>query len=223
MSAGVQGPPFTTFLTKSIRLPESTPSRAWLTISSFPLEPHPDVQRPREDFKGLSSSTHRLESTSIRQWEPEPKMGRTYGKDCISLPPLKKARKQEPRSLCDACTHLFSHQGLQDLNSSSGFAHKTRQGLRSSARAGCDLCKFVYEVVFKQFGHRVSKNEGLLRLWNSDSNTGGKSSHINALVGRVDGSVGSITLYPFVKKSSEHLLLYAFFSDMLSQMIPSPP
>ncbi|WKT45051.1 Heterokaryon incompatibility [Fusarium oxysporum f. sp. vasinfectum] len=117
------------------------------------------------------------------------------------LPPLKRARVQGYVCRCDACTRLFSQQGLQDLNSSSGFAHKTRQGLLSSVRAGCDLCKFIFEVALKEFGHHIWENGDLLRFWNSKSDTGGKSSYIDALNGRVNGLIGGIKLYPFVEEN----------------------
>lgn len=81
-----------------------------------------------------------------------------------------------------------------------------------SARAGCDLCKFIYDVALKEFGHHVWKHEELLHFWNSKSNTGGESSGINALAGRLNGFVGSIRLYPFVEQN-----------DSLSTLIPRRP
>jgi len=141
-----------------------------------------------------------------------------------SSPPLKRARVQQYRSRCGACTCLFSRKALQDLNSSSGFIHKTRQGLLSSARAGCDLCKFILDVGLKEFGHHIWKDEGVLRFWNSKSSTGGESSGINALAGRVNGVTENILLYPFVKECSGSVLSrWLSHSNMLSQTIPSPP
>lgn len=127
-------------------------------------------------------------------------MKRPDNRGYIGLLPLKRARVQGPLRRCDACTSLFSHQGLQDLNSSPGFAHKTLQNLISSARAGCDLCEFIYGHVTKGFEYSLEKGE-YLYFWNSKSNTIDKRSHINALVGRMNGAIGGITLYPFVEES----------------------
>lgn len=148
------------------------------------------------------STAHRLELyiVHIRHRESEPEMKRPDDKGYIGLQPLKRARVQGPLRRCDVCTRLFSHQGLQDLNSSPGFAHKPLQDLISSARAGCDLCGFIYELVPKEFGYSLEKGECLC-FWNLTSNTIDEKSHINALAGRMNGAIGGITLYPFVEES----------------------
>jgi hypothetical protein len=115
-----------------------------------------------------------------------------------SPPPRKRARVGRYEWRCDACTRLFSQQALQDLNSSSGFVHKTRKGIWFPNH--CDLCRFILDVGLNEFGAHLWKDDGLLRFWNLKLNPGDESSYINALVGRVNGINGHILLYPFVKE-----------------------
>ncbi|KAF5663729.1 hypothetical protein FHETE_7434 [Fusarium heterosporum] len=123
-----------------------------------------------------------------------------------NISPRKKARK----SRCSVCASLFSKNGLQALNSSTGFSHRTFEEYKSTL-ASCDFCNFIFGLAVDGFGHSWLPNTHLVFRNKNEPRVNVKSI-INALEGSIEGSDGTITIYPFAKEN-----------DPLSTMIPRRP
>lgn len=67
-----------------------------------------------------------------------------------SSPPAKRMRESISDFLCDQCTLMFSHRGLETLNSPNGFRHQSRTNCLASGYDGCRICEFVFRAVCKE-------------------------------------------------------------------------
>lgn len=115
--------------------------------------------------------------------------------------------------LCRSCTLMFSHQGLEHLNSPSGFRHRTRAECTASGNEGCGLCKFILLslVINEEHYTNWASDDGLIfrnfRSTNSTSNTSSiQLPGIYGLKGILESEPDKciITIYPFAKKG-KHL------------------
>ncbi len=123
--------------------------------------------------------------------------------------PSRRKRIQEspPNPLCASCALMFSHQGLEHLNSPSGFPHHTRAECIVSGNEGCRLCKFILLVVREEDSGNWPRDGRLIfRNFQSAHPTSKVSSFqlpgIYGLKGTLESEPDKciITIYPFAKK-----------------------
>lgn len=129
--------------------------------------------------------------------------------------PSQRKRTQESTTdlLCTSCTLVFSRQGLEHLNSPSGFRHRTRTECMASGNEGCRLCKFILLVVCKEHDENWASDDRLiLRNFRSAQSTSKLSSiqlpGIYGLKGVLESEPDKciITIYLFAKKGKELIL-----------------
>lgn len=77
-------------------------------------------------------------------------------------PQLKRSRRRVRDLSCGVCTIMFSHQGLQYLNSPSGFRHRNRTDCMACADEGCGMCKLIFYVVCKEHDADWAPNDRLI-------------------------------------------------------------
>lgn len=65
------------------------------------------------------------------------------------LQPKKRKKLQHDRR-CSVCVHMFSQSGLEQLNSSDGFRHRSRAECNSSKSSGCGMCEFILLATLKE-------------------------------------------------------------------------
>ena len=107
---------------------------------------------------------------------------------------------------------MFSHQGLNYLNSPSGFLHQTRTECMASGNEGCRMCELVFLVVCKDYDQNWSGGDRLIfRNFRSAHSTSAVSSTRLPGIYGLKGSLESepdkhvITIYPFAKKGKYSL------------------
>lgn len=121
----------------------------------------------------------------------------------VSLPSRKRPRIAENDSRCAACIGLFSSQGLEELQSEDGYAHRTRQEAEASAKEGCALCDFLVQVGKTKFGkdkfekYKWSAGDRLVFYQSEPEN---QASTLTRLRGRIKGSDEVLTIYPFTQE-----------------------
>lgn len=122
----------------------------------------------------------------------------------VSLPNRKRARVAENDSRCAACTGLFSSQGLQELQSEDGYAHRTRQEAEASANEGCALCDFLVQVGKNKFGKdkfdKYKWSAGDRLVFEDQSQSENQVPTLTRLRGRIKGSDEVLTIYPFTNR-----------------------
>ncbi|KAH7110713.1 heterokaryon incompatibility protein-domain-containing protein [Dactylonectria macrodidyma] len=75
---------------------------------------------------------------------------------------VKKIRESTPDLLCTSCTLMFSHQGLEYLNSPNGFDHRTRAECMASRNESCRMCRFIFLVVCKEHDETWASDDRLI-------------------------------------------------------------
>jgi hypothetical protein len=128
--------------------------------------------------------------------------------DRPNLSQPKRLRETTHDVLCVPCTLMFSHQGLESLNSTNGFRHRTRAECMISGNEGCSMCKFVFLVVCKEYDtnwanedHLIFRNFKTVRSTNIVPST--RLPDIYGLKGSLESDTDKciVTVYLFAKRS----------------------
>lgn len=118
-----------------------------------------------------------------------------------TLPSRKRPRTDDTERRCKACIDLFSSQGLKELHSEDGYAHRTRQEAEASANEGCSLCEFLVEVGKTKFGkdkfEKYKWSAGDRLIFKDRSRSKNQATTLTRLRGEINGSKEVLTLYPF--------------------------
>ncbi|KAJ3543652.1 hypothetical protein NM208_g3456 [Fusarium decemcellulare] len=108
-------------------------------------------------------------------------------------------RKRICRGRCAACALLFSKEGLEELNSSDGFTHRTRDQGTASSREGCTMCEYLVVLASDRFGKNWRQDDRLV-FRNVHPPGRRRKSGIDVLQLRVKDASEAITIYPFTKR-----------------------
>ncbi|KAM0263537.1 hypothetical protein ACHAQJ_001156 [Trichoderma viride] len=88
----------------------------------------------------------------------------------------RRTRRPTLDPACDLCKLMFSHRGLQYLNSLNGLRHRTRTDCEASGNNGCEICKFIFLVVYNENNenwtgsdHLIFRNSRQTSLTNTDN------------------------------------------------------
>ena len=131
--------------------------------------------------------------------------------------PSQRKRMQEstPDPLCASCALIFSHRGLEHLNSRDGFRHRTHAECTASGDGGCRLCRFILLVVCREHDKNWAGDDRLIfrNFRNAHSTSKASTIQLPGIYG-LRGTLESepdrcvITIYPFATTGTRGLLYH---------------